>query len=361
MSTEVLWTGWSGAQIDPDAGVWTSPEVSPGFSFDELVASWNVVTPPGTWVEVAVQVVTESGQPFDKLRTVRSGWLVLARWSTDPEFPSTSVAGQDDPVAVAADDTILARGGHRFTAFTLRLILHGPADGLPQVSLLGAMVSAAARDSAPAPGAAPRGMAVGGVPAYSQQLHRDRYPHWDGGGQSWCSAASTAMIADFWGAGPTPAEAAWVDYETPDPQVPFTVREVYDESFGGAGNWAFNTAYAGARGLVAYVTRLRSFAEAARFVEAGIPLVLAVSHQEGELTGAGYVTNGHLLVLIGFDEGGEPVVHDPASHGIVSDAEVRTTYDLRELDRAWAHSGRVVYIVRPPEVALPEPPEQPNW
>ncbi|NGN95601.1 C39 family peptidase [Nocardioides sp. KC13] len=353
MSTDILWTGWSGTQITPDAGVWTSPQVSPGFSFDELVASWNVVTPPGTWVEVAAQVATESGE--------RSGWLVLARWSSDPAFMSTSVAGQDDPVAVAADDTILGRDGHRFTTYSLRLTLHGPAADLPRVSLLGAMVSAGARNSAPAPGPVRAGAVVGGVPAYSQQLHRDRYPQWDGGGQSWCSAASTAMITDFWGVGPTPAETAWVGYETPDPQVPFTVREVYDESFGGAGNWAFNTAYAGARGLVAYVTRLRSFAEAARFVEAGIPLVLAVSHQEGELTGAGYVTNGHLLVLTGFDENGAPVVHDPASHRIASDAEVRTTYDLGELDRAWACSGRTVYVIRPAGVELPERPAQPNW
>ncbi|OIJ23836.1 C39 family peptidase [Nocardioides luteus] len=355
MSPDILWTGWSGTQIAPDgAGVWTSPEVSPGFSFDELVASWNVVTPPGTWVEVAAQVVAESGE--------RSGWLVLARWSSDPAFASTSVGGQDDPVAVASDDTILGRDGRRFTAFSLRVSLHGREGSRPRASLLGAMVSAGARGSAPAPGPVARGAVVAGVPAYSQQLHRDRYPQWDGGGQSWCSAASTAMIADFWGVGPTPAETAWVDYETPDPQVPFTVREVYDESFGGAGNWAFNAAYAGARGLVAYVTRLRSFAEASRFVEAGIPLVLAVSHQEGELTGAGYVTNGHLLVLTGFEDDGRPVVHDPASHKIASDAAVRTTYDLGELDRAWARSGRIVYVIRRPDVVPPEPPgQQPNW
>lgn len=354
MSTDILWTGWQGEQIVPDAaGVWTSPEVSPGFSFDELVASWNVTTPPGSWVEVAVQVVAESGD--------RSGWLVLARWSSDPDFTSTSVSGQDDPVAAAADDTILGRDGRRFTAYSLRLSIHGPVDGLPRASLLGAMVSADARNAGPAPGPEGSGTVVGGVPAYSQQLHRDRCPQWDGGGQSWCSAASTAMIVDFWGVGPTPAETAWVDYETPDPQVPFTVREVYDESFGGAGNWAFNTAYAGSRALVAYVTRLRSFAEAARWVDAGIPLVLGVSHQEGELTGAGYVTNGHLLVLTGFDAAGDPVVHDPASHRIANDAEVPTTYDLGELDRAWARSGRVVYLIRPPHVAPPEPPAQPNW
>ncbi|WP_141779447.1 C39 family peptidase [Nocardioides albertanoniae] len=345
--------------------MWTSPEVSPGFAFDELVASWNVTTPPQTWVEVAAQVVAASGE--------RSGWLVLARWSSDPAFVSTSVGGQDDPIAVAADDTILGREGRMFTGFVVRLTVHGPAGSRPRasrprasrprVSLLGAMVSADARGSAPGavPGPSARGRVVGGVPAYSQQLHRDRCPRWDGGGQSWCSAVSTAMVADFWGVGPSSAEMAWVDYKTPDPQVPFTVREVYDEAFGGAGNWAFNTAYAGSRGLVAYVTRLRSFAEAARFVEAGIPLVLAVSHQEGELTGAGYVTNGHLLVLVGFDTDGNPVVHDPASHKIPSDEEVRATYDLVELDRAWARSGRVVYVIHPPDVAPPEPPSQPNW
>ena len=39
---------------------------------------------------------------------------------------------------------------------------------------------------------------------------------------------------------------------------------------------------------------------------------------------AGYGTNGHLMVVVGFDQDGDVVVNDPASHLIKSNDAVRT-------------------------------------
>ena len=89
------------------------------------------------------------------------------------------------------------------------------------------------------------------------------------------------------------------------------MRRVFDRAYGGAGNWAFNTAYAGARGLRAYVTRLRDLTEAEAFVAAGMPLVVSVSFREDELDGAGYDTNGHLLTIVGFTADGRRRVQRP--------------------------------------------------
>ena len=100
------------------------------------------------------------------------------------------------------------------------------------------------------------------VPAYSQEVHIGHYPQWDNGGEAWCSPTSTAMVVDYWGAGPTAHETAWVDPAV-DAQVDFTARNVFDYTYDGAGNWPFNTAYAATRGdLRGFVTRLRSLAEA---------------------------------------------------------------------------------------------------
>jgi hypothetical protein len=63
------------------------------------------------------------------------------------------------------------------------------------------------------------------------------------------------------GAGPTAAETAWVDPAYSDPQVDHAARSVFDYDYDGAGNWPFNTAYAGTRGLDSFVTRLRSLIE----------------------------------------------------------------------------------------------------
>ena len=96
------------------------------------------------------------------------------------------------------------------------------------------------------------------------------------------------MLLEHWGARPRRA-TRWPGSATHvDPEVVHGVRRVFDRSYGGAGNWAFNTAYAGARGLRAYVTRLRDLTEAEAFVAAGVPLVVSVTFREDELDGAGY-------------------------------------------------------------------------
>src|SRR5690606_37480715 len=99
-----------------------------------------------------------------------------------------------------------------------------------------------------------------------------------------------------------------------DPQVDYAARHTYDHDYEGAGNWPFNTAYAaGFDGMDGFVTRLRSLAEAERFVEAGIPLVISVSFDEEDMDGAGYSTNGHLFVIAGFTEDGDVIINDPAT------------------------------------------------
>ncbi len=80
----------------------------------------------------------------------------------------------------------------------------------------------------------------------------------------------------------------------------FAARNVFDYTYDGAGNWPFNTAYAAEYGLEGFVTRLRSFTEAEEFIRAGIPLIISVSFEKDELDGAGYGTNGHLMVVAGF-------------------------------------------------------------
>ena len=200
------------------------------------------------------------------------------------------------------------------------------------------------------------------VPTYSQEVHIGHYPQWDNGGEAWCSPTSTAMVVGFWGAGPTADETPWVDPPV-DAQVDFTARNVFDYTYDGAGNWPFNTAYAATRGdLRGFVTRLRSLAEAEQFIAAGIPLVVSVSFKKGELTGAGYGTNGHLMVIRGFTAAGDVIANDPASHLLADNTQVRVVYDREEFENVWVpHSGGIVYVIAPAGHPLPTPPAQANW
>ena len=122
-----------------------------------------------------------------------------------------------------------------------------------------------------------------------------------------------------------PSDQDLADIPYADPQVDHAAANTYDWNYDGTGNWPFNTAYAGRYGLESFVTRLRSLTEAEKFIAAGIPLVVSVSFKENELTGSGYSTNGHLMVIRGFTAQGDVIVNDPASHLDQSNAAVRTT------------------------------------
>lgn len=145
-----------------------------------------------------------------------------------------------------------------------------------------------------------------------------------------------------------------------DAQVDVAARMVYDAEYGGTGNWPFNTAYAGTRAtagvpLEGFVTRLADLAAAESYLSAGVPLGVSLSFSADQLTGAGYGTGGHLMVLVGFDGAGNPVVNDPASHLIADNGRVRMTYQRGQFERAWAESGRTVYVIRPSTTAAPPP------
>jgi len=200
------------------------------------------------------------------------------------------------------------------------------------------------------------------VPTYSQETHLGEYPQWDGGGEAWCSPTSTAMVLSYWSCGPAPADYSWVDPGYADPWVDHAARHVYDYAYDGAGNWPFNTAYAATFGLECFVTRLRSLTEAEQFIAAGIPLIVSVSFEKGELDHAGYGTRGHLLVIVGFTADGDVVVNDPASHLTASNDEVRTVYDRAQFENVWIpRSGGIAYVIHPASVPLPTAPAEANW
>ena len=121
---------------------------------------------------------------------------------------------------------------------------------------------------------------------------------------------------------------------------------VYDHRYDGTGNWPFTAAYAGTRGLDAFVTRLPSLRAAERYIRAGIPLVLSIAFGPGELDGAPITSSGgHLLVLRGFTESGKPVVNDPAAP---RNRSVRRVYSRGQLERAWiTASAGTAYVAHP--------------
>jgi hypothetical protein len=333
-----------------DQGSWTSASVSPGFGFSQLVASWSALTPRNSWVEVRVRV--SSG-------AARGRGMVLGRWaSSDKHVRRTSVPGQSDALGHVDVDTWKAAASADAYQLQVRLMRRsGAASASPSVSFAGAVASLlpAATPAVSAPGVA-AGLVLD-VPAYSQMVHRGEFSQYGGGGEAWCSPTSTAMVLGYYGRLPAASSYGWVGART-DPWVDEVARSTYDASYEGTGNWPFNTAYAASRGLSAFVTRLRSLAEAESFIAAGIPVIASVSFSSGALHGAPISsTAGHLLVIVGFTSTGDVVVNDPAAS---SASSVRRTYDRAQFESAWlGGSDGTAYVIH--DDAHPLPPSPGNW
>ncbi|MEU7797206.1 peptidase C39 family protein [Micromonospora tulbaghiae] len=391
----------SGTTAEYAAGTWTSPVTPVGFAVTELVPSWTADTPPGCWLRVELRSWADD--------TAATGWYELGHWAADDSaVHRASVPGQEDDRARVAADTLRVTGA-TVTGWQVRVTLlrrldapAGPvlhtlgvvastdppggaqADGTDTISADATSADATSADatsadatSADAGSAAATGSAATGdataarggdagawgrvldVPRYAQRLHAAGETRWGGGGDSWCSPTCVSMVLDFWGAGPTPDRYAWVAPPGPRPQVVHAARHCYDHAFGGPGNWPFNTAYAATHGVDAFVTRLRSLAEAERFVAAGIPLIVSAAFTAGQVPGLDYDTRGHLMVLAGFTADGDPVLNDPYAP---DDERVRRTVPRGPFESAWqAGSGGIAYVLRPESTPLPPPPAQANW
>jgi len=329
-------------------GTWTSAPQSVPFDFDELVASWNATTPGGSWITIEM-AATGSG------RTTK--WYTMGIWTSDATpAHRTSVGGQGDADGFVAIDTFIRdKQAAALNSYQIKLTLHA-GTASPTVRFIGAMTSAVSAYAYPSES---RGVVRDdlGVPTYSQEIHKGEFPQYDGGGEAWCSPTSTAMVLDYWHAGPSAAElAAFPGATKPDgtpyvdPQVDYAARAVYDWHYQGAGNWPFNAAYAGNRGLNAFVTRLRSLAEAELFIQKGIPLVASIN---GRLPGFFFgKTSGHLLTIVGFTANGDVVSNDPA---VPTDAEVHKIYERADFEKVWlGGSSGIVYVIYPNGVRLPD-------
>jgi hypothetical protein len=332
---------------------WDSPWVSPGRRFTELVPSWTARTPNGTWLHVYVRVRTVDGRI--------SRFKDMGSWSSsDQLFRRTSAGPQADAIARVATDTLMSTGP-AFNGYQFRIYLQrrNGLDGRPAVTrspTVLALQAVVSRLPARFPttsrplSSAPVWLAV---PRFSQMIHAGQDPQYGGGGEAWCSPTSLAMVVGYYGKLPPAWSYRWVPAGWPDRVVNEFARLTYDHGYAGNGNWPFNTALATAWLPDTFVTRLPDLRAAERLVRAGIPVIASIAFGRGELDRAPIsATNGHLVVIVGFNRYGSPIVNDPAAP---DNRTVRRTYDRGQFERAWLNgSGGLAYIVR--DAAHPLPP-----
>jgi hypothetical protein len=326
-----------------------SPLVSLPFSAEALIPSWNADTPAGSWIEMLIQVA--DAEPT-------SPWYSLGVWAGQANSAIQPAAGpgariwphsvNDQADERATVDTDTLRCHEPCASFRLRVRLFS-VDGrvLPRVRRIAVTWSdpkPRVEDLATA-GQGGRaelwGQVLKGVPLCSQMAFADQ-------GKAWCSPTALAMVMGYWRGEARPCSEL----------VPPTADGVYDHAYKGHGNWAFNVAWAASLGLEAMVVRLASLAELEPWIAAGVPVVLSLSwnNLEGRLLTNAPVdkSSGHLTLLVGFDQAGNPVMNEPASPNLET---VRRTYVREELETRWlTASGGTIYLLYPRGHPVPELP-----
>ncbi len=252
----------------------------------------------------------ESGEIAFSLRSGAasiSPWLPFARWSPQSRrsFPCNLLG-----VSVLTD---IIRSEVPFDAVVVRT----DVDCLQSLAL--------ATPSEPPPSLPYAGGArIHDVPLQSQYVVE--------GESGWCSPASLTMLLRFHGI---------------DARIEDVAAGVFDEIYGGYGNWSLNVAYAGTQSLRSALAYVGSLDIAERFIERNLPLVLSYAWEEGELPGAPLPRSaGHLAVLCGFTSNGDCVMNDPAA------PRIRSIYPRRALERCWQRHGGVAYILAPVGIAF---------
>ncbi|MDO9547410.1 MAG: C39 family peptidase [Candidatus Marinimicrobia bacterium] len=133
-------------------------------------------------------------------------------------------------------------------------------------------------------------------------------------GGSICSPTTVSMILISYG----------IDVEP----VPFA-RDTKDPYWGLFGVWPRVVQNASEYRVRGYVNRYRSWSQAREVLANGGRIAISVGQP---------LYSGHLMMLAGFDENGNPLVHDPAKR-----YGYRYKFDKAELDSSWFDKGGISY------------------
>lgn len=302
--------------------VLTSPEIHARIGWDELIVSWNAEIPAGAGLMIEARALYPDHQ---------TRWFIMGLWSANPALhPRTSVRGQQNDDGGVDTDTLRVKQPTERVQLRVTLVADGKRK--PKLKFLGLSLL----DSKAAPARLPPNRSAWGKTINVPERSQMAYEH----GDVLCSPTTVSMLLGYW--------SQRLDRPALDPDVPKVAEQVYDPQWGGTGNWVFNTAYAGSfRGLRAYTTRLSDLSELEDFIVRGIPVGLSLCYNR--LRGKSREPSGHLVVCVGFTDGGDVIVNDPGTS-----VGVRKTFPRANLMDAWAYSKNTVYLVYPVNTPLPK-------
>jgi hypothetical protein len=322
----------------------TSKPINPGFQWDEVIPSWNVAHSENAKLTVLIQAIGDGRE---------SAWYQIAEWHGDmAKGDRSSMPSQSDTDADVLTDVLRVRAAFKSVRVQLHLeqVAPGPSPKLKLFTLCFSRRGETNSDSGSrreiptidAPQLA-QGPYEFGKLAYPKERVSPEFEIWfkSAQGAQYCSPTSVAMVMRYWS-----AKLKRPEFNV---DVPDVVAGVFDSKYPGTGNWPFNTAYVGSfPGMRSYVARLRDMRDLEEFVAAGVPVIASVSHNLVLDNGKSPGGDGHLVVVVGIEKGGDVLANDPGK----SD-EIRRKYRRSSFIKGWDQSGRTVYLCHPDGLRLP--------
>jgi hypothetical protein len=298
--------------------------VDAGMDFNEAIVSWNVANPEAAGVTVWVKAIQNGTESKE---------FCLGSWSYDARLqPRASINGQADPSGSVLTDTLhLNMPAQKLEIrVALKTLSAGKTPDLKLLTVCFSNTKVAMEDAGVASPAWGKDISV-------PERAQNDYPN----GGVLCSATTVSMV--LWHYSLT------LNRPELNQDVPAVEQGVWDTAYKGAGNWPFNTAYAGSfPGMRAYVSRFESISDLEQWIEAGIPVACSVSFDMLRGKPLSATESGHLILLTGFTSTGDPIVNDPAFKG-----SVHRAYDRADFEKAWNYSHRTVYLIYPESAKPP--------
>jgi len=153
------------------------------------------------------------------------------------------------------------------------------------------------------------------------EISRDR-------GERLCSPTSVAMVLKSYGIEVTPVEMAELCLD------PRTNR---------FGVWPRAIDAAFRKRALGWVEFVGNWKRAVHYLRRGIPLICSIAFRKDELENPPYPpTEGHLLVLLGIDNRGNAVTHDP---NLPSDKGAFLRWSHKDFSKAWFGHGGIAYVI----------------
>jgi hypothetical protein len=291
------------------------PSMTSG-QFNRAILSWNIRTTPGTGVWFEVRAWSSSQHNGDSGWTP---WLFIGEWGdVSPADAGWALETRAQDSQVEVDEFVSTRS---WDTLQWRVIVAGksPDAKADIVAVNVDKMFDTPNRSAGRTRSRPNEMepiAVN-VPFRSQ---RTDDPALSG---RLCSPTSVAMVLASKGI---------------DVPVQRVAELAYDPRHNIYGNWPRNVQAAFELGLSGAVIRFKDWAHVEYYINQGTPVVISFACKKGELPEAPYEsTDGHLIVVRGFDKNGDVLVNDPACG---TEAEGRRTYSRKRLTDVWLNQSR---------------------